>query len=702
MEKLTQSKILNNAARAAAMIIICAAAFIGIFVYKADVTSLLIFISFLLIYVFLPGVLVISNLGIRSDHISTYLVRCFFTGFALEIILYYLNAITGADVILLVAGPLLSVLLIVQLVRRSRGTGSVDGGMLVNAPGGILGILRRTPASFWLFFALVFLYSMLTTQLVYISPELGSYSYIKIDFAYHAGIVNALADNYPPHDPWVNGFSIYYHFFTEMLMSIPARLFGLAPEKMILSGTPYLVAPVLSTALYSFFREFAGRKDRAGLYCLAFHLSNMFLLKEFPRSWFLYHIYSNYDNAGLGIACLLTVMPLIRTWDKKAGFATKEMFLYALLIMLMTGIKGPVAIVLIGGLIGTFLLGLIMRKVSTGTAGMTLMSVIAFTLIYVFVLGSQHSNTSGGSIFNLGEVTDIFFLKEEIMDMFGGSRLVALAVLFGAFTVIFFMGFLLPFIVGYIRELCLVLTKRRDFVFSRVTVYAMALVGFLGMMLLDFSGHSQVYFGFTAAVMVPLIVFWYFEDIEGRNDFGSGFIRGFFIVCLCLSACTSVLCTCDQIGSAQKAYANRDAGKHPYQNVSAAEYEGLSWIRDNTKRDAMIASDRYFSVAPEEYAVDQRSHNTHFAYAVYSQRDQYLEGSGFSMDLDDIELRLDMIRTNRSLYDPENAERGDLARELGVDYVVVSKRFNPAVDLANEDYELCFSNSEMDIYEVNQ
>ncbi len=702
MEKLTQSKILNNAARAAAMIIICAAAFIGIFVYKADVTSLLIFNSFLLIYVFLPGVLVISNLGIRSDHISTYLVRCFFTGFALEIILYYLNAITGADVILLVAGPLLSVLLIVQLVRRSRGTGSVDRGMLVNAPGGILGILRRTPASFWLFFALVFLYSMLTTQLVYISPELGSYSYIKIDFAYHAGIVNALADNYPPHDPWVNGFSIYYHFFTEMLMSIPARLFGLAPEKMILSGTPYLVAPVLSTALYSFFREFAGRKDRAGLYCLAFHLSNMFLLKEFPRSWFLYHIYSNYDNAGLGIACLLTVMPLIRTWDKKAGFATKEMFLYALLIMLMTGIKGPVAIVLIGGLIGTFLLGLIMRKVSTGTAGMTLMSVIAFTLIYVFVLGSQHSNTSGGSIFNLGEVTDIFFLKEEIMDMFGGSRLVALAILFGAFTVIFFMGFLLPFIVGYIRELFLVLTKRRDFVFSRVTVYAMALVGFLGMMLLDFSGHSQVYFGFTAAVMVPLIVFWYFEDIEGRNDFGSGFIRGFFIVCLCLSACTSVLCTFDQIDSAQRTYANRDAGKHPYQNVSAAEYEGLSWLKDNTKRDAMIASDRYFSVAPEEYAVDQRSHNTHFAYAVYSQRDQYLEGSGFSMDLDDIELRLDMIRTNRSLYDPENAERGDLARELGVDYVVVSKRFSPAVDLANEDYELCFSNSEMDIYEVNQ
>ena len=55
---------------------------------------------------------------------------------------------------------------------------------------------------------------------------------------------------------------------------------------------------------------------------------------------------------------------------------------------------------------------------------------------------------------------------------------------------------------------------------------------------------------------------------------------------------------------------------------------------------------------------------------------------------------------NRQLYDPENEGRGDLARELDVDYVVVSKRFADTGDLSNEDYKLVFTNEEMDIYEV--
>ena len=61
-----------------------------------------------------------------------------------------------------------------------------------------------------------------------------------------------------------------------------------------------------------------------------------------------------------------------------------------------------------------------------------------------------------------------------------------------------------------------------------------------------------------------------------------------------------------------------------------------------------------------------------------------------------------MIRTNKELYDPENEDRGDLARSLDVDYVVVSKRYDDAANLENKDYELCFSNEGMDIYEIKE
>ena len=126
----------------------------------------------------------------------------------------------------------------------------------------------------------------------------------------------------------------------------------------------------------------------------------------------------------------------------------------------------------------------------------------------------------------------------------------------------------------------------------------------------------------------------------------------------------------------------------------------MEWLRTNTDEDALIACDRYNSVPIEEYDVSNRGHNTHFAYDVYSNRRQYMEGAGFSLEDKDIPLRLEMVKNNRKLYDPGNSDRGRLAKELGIDYLVVSKRFYPAADLSNEEYEQCFSNEEIDIYRI--
>lgn len=59
-----------------------------------------------------------------------------------------------------------------------------------------------------------------------------------------------------------------------------------------------------------------------------------------------------------------------------------------------------------------------------------------------------------------------------------------------------------------------------------------------------------------------------------------------------------------------------------------------------------------------------------------------------------------MLEKNIQMFDKDNDDRGEFARSLGVDYVIVSKRFNDFGDLANDDYTLCFSNDEMDIYKV--
>ena len=115
-----------------------------------------------------------------------------------------------------------------------------------------------------------------------------------------------------------------------------------------------------------FLQEFVRDGRKCGLYCLSLLLSNMFILKSFPSSWFLYHLFSNINNAGMGIAGMLVILPLLKTWDNNVirdseRGAIREVIFLAAMIMLTTGIKGPAAMVVVGGMTGTIILGLILK-----------------------------------------------------------------------------------------------------------------------------------------------------------------------------------------------------------------------------------------------------------------------------------------------------------------------------------------------------
>lgn len=689
-------------------------AIIAFVYFHADVKTVIILIAFLLLYVLLPGCFIVQHLGLDSLYYSSNLSRGFFSGFALNIVIYYLSALTGFWMMLSVIPPALSLLYFLELGKQG----------FLSATSRRLSGLRCAPASAYIFFACVFLASMFATGYSYIPPSFSAYSTIKLDFGFHAGIINALAAGFPPQNPWIDNFIFSYHYFSEMLLSIPTRLFGLTSENILLMGTPYLITPALSVSVYAFFREFSSRvekglDDLSGLYCLSFHFSNMFILKDENNSWFLYHIYSNINNSGLGLACMLTALPLLKTLDivpdKVSVVALnrerhdksnlyKSMALFAILVMLMTGIKGPVALTLIGGMVGALLLSLMLRQANRFQIYLTLVSILSFMIVYYFVLGTDHDNATGKRLINLGEVSDIFYLKSSIIKFVsthGMPHIMSWALLLVALGFLLVSAFAVPFVVGYIREFILIITRRKSLAFSRVVIYACWMVGFLALMILDFDGHSQVYFGFVSCILTPIIAFWLLEDFSTNRSLVARLVRVSFSLCLIFFAITTLLFAHTSTARSYAIYESRNDNVNKYKNVSAEEYEGLIWLRDNTERDILIASDRYYSVSLRDYDFSRRSHNNHFAYGIYSQRRHYLEGSGFSMGAGDEELRYEMIQKNNRLYDPDNEARGGEAREIGVDYVVVSKRFNDVGSLDNQDYELCFSNKHMDIYKIS-
>lgn len=682
-----------------AVVSVCIMTAIGIFVYGADVCSLSVFFAFLLFYVQLPGLFIIRSLKINFDHISTTLAVSFFAGWGAEIILYFISDLLTTDVLLYSVGPLISFFYLYDVFKSRKGFISKSNFSI-----------ERLSIAFSLFAILVLLYSLLNTQYIYMSPEISDYTYINPDKAYHMGLIASLSHDYPLQSPWIQGVYIYYHIFAEILYSIPCRLFDINPDTILMTCAPYMTTYCLCISMYSFFRELSSHKNRAGIYCLIILISNIFIVRNIRTSIAFTFAIINDNSTGYGIsACMMTVI-VFRYWykefTKKQPSHLKLFLLVLLFIMLSTGIKGPIGAVLVFSLWGVFFLGLLLKKADCRILIPLLLITAAFFLIYFTILGSKGQTGGGNSLFAFANISGISFWKKPLaafMKALSIPKPIRLSFMLVVFLLFMLTAFFLPFCLGYIREFFLVVTRRKEFDFVRIWIYAAFLVGFIAMFILNYSGRSQIYFGFVSVFFSPLIAFWFFEDMEKQSSlFSRRLYKVTFLIFIISLVLTSASLTAYYNRHISKAIRHTDPNLSfgRYVSISNKEYEAMTWIESNTPEDSIFATNRYASVAPDKYSFENRWSNRFFLYAAYSNRFYYISGSGYNLKNSDWMIRKKMIETNQKLYNPNNENRGDLARKLGIDYVVVSRKFTNTSNLENEDYRLCFFNDEIDIYKI--
>ena len=699
---LKLNPILANSIR-----IICAASLlvllvIAITVYGMSLPYTLVMAAFLVFYVQIPGLFIIERLGLKDDHISVTLTLALFAGWSMEILTYFINDFIPTDIILAAAGPALSILYCLDHFRKKDST--------VRKPAFRF---SKLPLTLCIFIVGVALYCALHLQFRYPSPEIVDFTYMNPDKAYHIGLVNSLSHDYPIISPWVSGIIINYHVLSEMLLSIPVRLFGVPSYFIMLSFNTIWTTYVFCLSLYAFFREMAGSVERAGAYCLILLLSNIYITRNATASLAFKFALINDNSSGYGIAAVFATVIMFKKWYelfvKKAPQRWSALILLTAFIMVTTGIKGPMGAVMIAAEWGTILLGIILRKVSPKALGPLCVNTAGFVLIYTTLLsGKGVSNATGASLFAFATITDIAFWKKPLIALLkaiGIPYSLRLAAVLIVFVIFFLTVFFVPFCIGYIRELFLVLTGKKAYKPERVLVYAACLVGFVLLMVMNYSGHSQVYFGLVTVFLAPIVAFWFIEDLEELRDkskVAKHTLRfTVSIMAICLVA-TTVSLTENLNRNALESVKASDVHRSSdtYMNMSNDEYEAMVWLNSNTEEDSLIASDRYYSVPLDKYAVDDRWDNRFFLYEAYSSRFSYISGSGYNIPDYNYELRREMINTNKKLYDPDNDARGDLARDLGVDYVIVSKRFTETGDLSNADYEKCFENEDVTIYKI--
>lgn len=695
----------GTAARCICMILIVIMLVIGIAVYGASAAGSALCALFFIVYVILPGLMGLRVFGIRGEHISTSLASAAFLGWALCVFLAYLTSLIRTDLVLLLAGPVMSCLYL-KILFSERKTGLSKTRNFK---------LSRIPVSFCIFFVLVLLFCLIGTQYQYLSPPKGDFAFISGDRAYHMGMANAASHNLPLESLWIKGLQIKYHIFTDILFSVPIKLFDVRTDTVGQFFAPVLTAFLVGISLYAFFKEMSGRPERAGVYCLVFFLSGMYITRRWTSSLAFKFIFTNDNCAGFGLAAMLVFIIIFKKWSELYNKRDREQWGYLavclILVMLITGIKGPIGAVVVAALWGSVMLGLILRKIPLRILAPTLIITIGFIAVYVGVLGAVGQvNTAGGASLSFAKIVDIAFWKEPLVDIMkslGLPKVLRMPVVMLAFAAFFFTTFLIPFCMGYVREVYLVLSGKKAFCIDRVLVYALALVGFICLMIFDFTGHNQVYFGLVTIILAPVISFWFLEDMESRSE---EYPKTAVILkpILAIMLLTLLLSTISiggyyvRRGAEAVGYARQTIALSKYGGVSRDEYDAMMWIRKNTDKDALLANDRYYSVPLDEYSIDNRWDNSFFLYELYANRFSYISGSAYDLDQRGSGVRKERIANNLRLYDPNNPDRGDLARQLGIDYVIVSKRFSGELNLKNDDYTPCYTNDEVDIYKIEQ
>jgi len=325
LRSLTSREICINSVSAAIKILMVILAIalvcISVIVFKTDISNLAIAFAFFVFYVQLPGILIIKGLRLNVEHISTLLAVGFFMGYGFVILQYYVCELLSNDILLYCLGPICTLAYLFLAVKNKSNRDSFK--------------LKGISPIIYVYVLLALLFALSYTQFKYMAPSFNDYTSMHLDFSYHMGIINCLADGLPAVNPWVHGDLITYHYYTEMLFAVVVRLFGVTADFMIMSVMPYVVTYAFSITLYSMFKEMLKAKKRAPLYCLIFICSYPFMTNGINDSWLFYHLFSNMNSFCFAACGAFVFIVLLRNTIKKTVekiFSPKSLYLLRFII----------------------------------------------------------------------------------------------------------------------------------------------------------------------------------------------------------------------------------------------------------------------------------------------------------------------------------------------------------------------------------
>lgn len=643
---------------------------ISTIVGRVSFLDYLFFVATQIFLVFCPGAMLYRVFGFKSNNQTEYLFSSYLLGYGLSITLYIGCLLLKCQELVLYPSVMLSGVSLFFLIR----TGDYKRVQCDDKTSIIFNVVV---------ISLAYGIGLITYTCNNLSPAITGYTLQNQDYLFWMRNCVACTIDFPVHDMSVMGNNLYYHYFSSMhiaylhyvsnieIFDLCFVYTSLIITILVFGGTYLLVNVIIKDTWLS----------KLAMVMLLFTTC----IENVTYLYYTNHIYVGSfglaEGLGMSLFALSLAIRLLTNFETN-NFKLLLAFLFVLAVA--TGLKAPLALVVLGGFGITCFCMLFQVQQRYNAIIIGVASLLVFVgVYYCFIMNHDNSLDSSNRLPEFSFVATILRspFENKLFSLFNGivhSEILSSIIVFIVYVVLVLF---LPLTILFLTK------KERWKNIKPISIIFLLSVGLIGFVLTTFFSHdgmSQMYYwfiGYPAIIVGLSSVMGEVQSLHGKAKYLMLSAIGFGLVGL-----LSTIYIPTKNGLRNLLLPSSTAGDINGFSQTADELAAMRWLRDNTGPSSIVVSNKVLA--------EVGGHRS-FILSAFSERQAYLEGYDYSTVNDNMcKHRLGLIK---SLYSGEK-DSISLIKSEGVDYVVLFKNIgNSALSIDNC---VVFENDAVKIYKL--
>ena len=661
------------------------------FLFKISAAATIANIYLQFFITFLPGLAIYALIRKKNDHWVNIIALGYALGYGINILQYFLLMPFGLGDYLKFVSPIISLLSIFILIKHSNPCAS-------------LGLQRSDTLAPVLFFFLTLAADVIIYSGANISPTVtGSSTYLR-DVQYWVNTSIGLFLNFPPQAPYLSGFTLYYHYFSNIHVAFSSLVSNIDIFTLSFPLYPLTKSLLLIGGLNFFLDTFNATKFQKLLLLITILFSTGIERISIVTNFHHFHLAPLGLDVGFAYGAFF-IASFVEDFRESNDPLNRLSFLATMLFYVITvGAKAPLAVAL-SIFPGVVCIVWLFRKKFNYCFTYGIGIIAIFMIVNIFCVGtfSTLNNLSVSQGIQLSSIEALL-----IINKFTNTYLnLILSVLFALFTA-------QPVLVFLFAIACIMygidLGKDKlqtDQIIIQGALISTTLISMAFSQIIDHVGNSEMYF--MMAAYIPMIALSIYTLNSLSNAKYPIVQKVILTICLPMlmiqiyyflfaawggySATSSIKTGIENIrGNLVQFSSDADI---PINSIQQTDFDGLVWIRENTPKNTLIAVDRAI------YSANDSNLSHYYSYAMFAERQTFIEGNSMSYVLDGADDNIIIQRQElmRALFSNAiNIE--EKIRAEGIDYIVQTRWVTPEFQ-PPESFTLVHQTDSLNIFRVD-